>query len=407
MAASRKPRGEIAPSLLAAAAELLEEEGHAEFSLRAVSGRANVPASAVTYHFGSRDGLARAVFAQAVAAERRLLETALEGVAPLDEAMLGDFLHDGLLRRIGGERRHTVVLLEALALVMRDPDAQAAIADLLDAECRFLAALCPALDRAAQMGLVFWLMGELPCWLVLADDPAFRLASAESARRAVPALQGKPLPAGGDRWWRRYRTDPVDTVEGPPLDGTKLAIADAVADIVYSRGYREATYRQVAKRAGVSMSSLLHHFGNGEAMIRAGYQQLFRNVNRRVRQWAEERKEGRPAESFGEIVVRSIQDGHFQDRMSEIAMALLVRKDSLLMPLVVLTRRQRGAITCRMALGWGAGEDERAAYWPRAEISSLCSSGLMPFSGAITRSQGWRPLVVALFDRLSARAPAE
>jgi len=402
---ARKTRGEVPAGLLTAAADLLEEVGHVDFSLRAVSSRAGVPASAVTYHFGSRDGLARAVFAQAVTVEQELLSAVLREAVPVDDDMLGDFLSDYFLRRMGQERRHTVVLLEALHLVMRDPEAQPVIADLIDAECRFLADLCPALDMVARLGLVFWLMCELPCWLVLADAPAFRLASAESARRAVLAMQGRSLPVEGDRWWRRYRTDPVEAIEEHPLAGTKLAIADAVAEIVWSRGYREATYRAVAKRAGVSMSSLRHHFGSGEAMIRAGYEQLFRNVNRRVRQWAEERNDERPRESFGETLVRSIQDGHFQDRVPETATALLARKDPLLLPLVVLTRRQRGAITCRIALGWGATESARAEYWPRAEISSLCSSGLMAFSGAITRRQDWRPLLVTLFDRLSARAP--
>lgn len=82
--------------ILDAAERLYSERGIAGTSLRAVTAEAGVNVAAVHYHFGSKDGLTRALVvrrAAAVNAERvRLLEKAESHGAPALEAVLDAFL---------------------------------------------------------------------------------------------------------------------------------------------------------------------------------------------------------------------------------------------------------------------------------------------------------------------------
>jgi len=78
--------------ILDVAEELFAENGFGATSMRAITGRAGVNLSAVNYHFGSKDGLVRAIVArrlQPMNTERlrrlRLLEQTSQGAVPLDD----------------------------------------------------------------------------------------------------------------------------------------------------------------------------------------------------------------------------------------------------------------------------------------------------------------------------------
>ncbi len=98
--------------LLDAAEALFAEHGFAETSLRKITARAKANLAAVSYHFGSKDELIRAVFArrlEPLTEERLARLTALEagGRAVTVEAALAAFIEPSLrLRREGphGER---------------------------------------------------------------------------------------------------------------------------------------------------------------------------------------------------------------------------------------------------------------------------------------------------------------
>ena len=398
MADGSHGRDGTAGLLLAAAHDLLAEQGHGAFSLRAVSGRAGLPASAITYHFGGRDGFVRAVFVDQLRREKERLDNA-RPPSGLDDGMLAEFLADRVRRSAIAERRDFGALLEALALVMRDRAASDAVNAMIDDEMDYLGALKPDLDVVARLGLTLWQMAELCCWLVLDGSAEFRLASMEGARRAVLAVQGLAIPPEAVRWQLRYRLDPTEMPEDDGLRGTKGMIADKVAEIMASGGVRQATYREIAHRAGISMSSLLHHFGSGEAMIRAGCGRMVQRWDQMARAWIAEKRRQNPGMSFGAIM----HSGLFEEdpgRFPELAVALLARHDPDLVPLVEITRRQRGVITSRIAPE-GETDASREAHWARAEISSLCSSAAHLLRLALAARQDRRPVLIALFDRLA------
>ena len=90
-AGTARERGGAAERLLAAGARLFAERGYADVSTRALTQTADVNLSAITYHFGGKEGLYRAVIA------RLLRET-----EPLRSALIGDVR--GGIARAGADR---------------------------------------------------------------------------------------------------------------------------------------------------------------------------------------------------------------------------------------------------------------------------------------------------------------
>ena len=103
-AGAARERGGAAERLLAAGERLFAERGYADVSTRALTRAAAVNLSAITYHFGGKEGLYRAVIA------RMLRET-----EPLRRALIED-IRDGVARA-GADR--PALARVALSLVRR------------------------------------------------------------------------------------------------------------------------------------------------------------------------------------------------------------------------------------------------------------------------------------------------
>ncbi|TDC69957.1 TetR/AcrR family transcriptional regulator [Streptomyces hainanensis] len=148
--------------ILDAAEELFGAQGYAATSLRAVTEAAGVNVAAVNYHFGSKEGLLRAVVARAmgsVNAERgrRLDELTAAGGVPGAADLVRIFVETGasLVRR-HGPRGPRVARLIGRVVCEPDPQIRRLFADEVSpVEGRYLQALTAALPELPPEDVAF------------------------------------------------------------------------------------------------------------------------------------------------------------------------------------------------------------------------------------------------------------
>ncbi len=159
-----EPATDTKLALLDAAEAMIAQHGFAGASLRAITSRAGTNLAAVSYHFGSKEKLARAVIARylgPVNVERiRLLDEAEHraangkpGLEPLVRAFVGPVV------RFGGERpdrgRH---FAQICGRAMTQPDPvlrESLLGELAEAIRRFKAAFARALPELSRQELLW------------------------------------------------------------------------------------------------------------------------------------------------------------------------------------------------------------------------------------------------------------
>ncbi len=264
---------EIAGLLIEASFDLVAKGGWANFSLRAVAESIGAAGSAASHRFGDRAGLVAAVCDAAIEREIVQMERFLPGVRTDGYDDLVSVLYEWLEQRVRWNRKQARACGELLLVSFRDPSFRSF--GLRWAElCRgLIVRLCPTLSEDSALALAAFLSAEIPYWLLLADDPEFRLESHESLRRV--ARLG--VDAAGDlptAWLQRGLVLP-DARRPLSLSGTKLKIVLATAQIIENSGAQAVTHREIAKRSGASLSSLTYHFESLDDLIRNGFHLLF------------------------------------------------------------------------------------------------------------------------------------
>ena len=272
--ADRSPfEDEVAGLLLEASFDLLAKGGWANFSLRAVAESIGAAGSAASHRFGDRAGLIAAVCDAALERERGDMGRFLPNVQVEDADQLASVLYEWLERRVRWNRKQARTCSELLLVSYRDR-AFGVFARRWVETCRqMVARLMPGLSQAASESVASFLSVEAAYWLLLADDPQFRLASGEALRRVVRLSQdcGEGLPT----FWLEQGMRLPDARRPVELTGTKLRIIEATVAIILDSGVQAVTHREIAKRSGASLSSLTYHFGSLNDLIRHGFQMLF------------------------------------------------------------------------------------------------------------------------------------
>lgn len=322
-------------ALIDSALALLAEGGRGDFSLRKVAERLGVSGSAASHRFGDRAGLVAEVCNAALAQEKADLARFAQRLPSLDASVdtIAPVLVEWLDQRARWSRTQTRISCELILMSYREPEVARYGVQLNALYLDFLGRLCPDLAESARGLLVLYLIAEAPNWLALADDSQFKLLSQETARRAAA------MALGGDaetpNFWvnfniaRSLGSSQAAAEEG--ASGSKARIALSVAQIIADEGAHAVTHRAIAKAAGVSLSSLMHHFGKRGDLIRAGVQRLFRSPSPGV-------------DALGATPVAAFE------------LALYVLTDPFLAPLTADVRRRQGLGRPNDGRGVGARE---------------------------------------------------
>lgn len=273
MALGRPHSDEIVGRLIEASFDLVAKGGWINFSLRAAAESIGAAGSAASHRFGDRAGLVLAVGDAAIATESAQMDGFLPGAAAAGPDDLAALLYEWLEQRARSDRGQARVCAELLLAAFRDPGLSH-FGPRWAGLCRgLIERLYPAVSDQAARRLAAFLTVEAPCWLLLAEDPQFRLESQESLRRMAQLSLRVPgdLPVS---WLKRGLGLP-DSRRPQAFLGTKQAIIQATAQLIHEGGALAVTHRAIAKRSGVALSSLTYHFDSLDDLIRHGFQRLF------------------------------------------------------------------------------------------------------------------------------------
>jgi AcrR family transcriptional regulator len=160
--ANRQPAVSTRQRLLDAAERSFVEHGYEGTTLRALAAEAGANIAAVNYHFGSKDGLLKAVVSRAMGPinaerDRRLATLEAEPDAPSIEQVVRAFVEPGLdLARYHGDRGPAVARFIGAVLLDPSPRIRQLFADHVDpVEGRYLEALGHALVDHDSATVVF------------------------------------------------------------------------------------------------------------------------------------------------------------------------------------------------------------------------------------------------------------
>jgi AcrR family transcriptional regulator len=315
---------EIGPALIDSGLEVLAEGGGAEFSLRRAGERIGLAGSAASHRFGNREGFLAAVGQAALDREVLELERFCADLPaiPCEVAPLASTLVEWLDHRARWSRRQARTICELVLMSYRYPSAHSFNQHYLTLLCAFLRRLCPGLPPGGSQLIALFLIAEAPNWLLLADEAAFKMLSAETAARIVALAIGAAAPTS--TFWLEYShaRPELSTARLPnsAASGTKQRILDVVVRMIEEEGPQAVTHRAISANAGVSLSSLMHHFGKRGDLLRAGIQELFRQKLSAKSEHASLRTAAAPYE-----------------------LALYALQDPFLAPLAAAVRRKQGA----------------------------------------------------------------
>lgn len=185
-------------SILDAAERLFARQGHDNTSMRQITSDAGVNLSAVNYHFGSKDGLVRAVFQRRLAAlndERRQrlndLEAQAQG-APLKPSQIVEAYFEPLVRHAYRNGQHETPFVPLVERSMSDPNGFIRAlfvrehADVID---RFRIALQRALPNVTEDHILWrfhFMLGATSYAIMGADALRTALGLPEDTRNAAP-----------------------------------------------------------------------------------------------------------------------------------------------------------------------------------------------------------------------------
>jgi AcrR family transcriptional regulator len=341
---------EVAGLLLEASFDLLARGGWGNFSLRAVADSIGAAGSAASHRFGDRAGLVAAVCDAAIDREGDEMARFLPGIQVGAGDELAAALYEWLEQRVECNRRQARVCSELLLVSYREPAFHTFSGRWVETCRGMVARLAPSFDDEASRAVAGFLAVEIAYWLLLADDPLFRLASGEALRRIVMVAQGStdPLPV----FWLRRGLDLPDARRPVQLTGTKQRIIEATTRIILDSGVQAVTHREIAKRSGASLSSLTYHFESLDDLIRNGFQMLFSTGT------------GRPVPAMPHRAVACYE------------MVVQALRDPFLAPLAATLRRHLG---CELFGDVVRSDDPQV--WARCEAEAVMRTALVLTGG--------------------------
>jgi len=348
--------------LIDAAADLIAAGGVRAASVRATAQAAGVSASAVSYHFGGREGLHAAAFAQARASAFQRQARALEDLARFrpGPGHLGDWLAAWCASFASAPGLPGLVRSELLLQAERRADLAPEARAWLSADRRFASAL---LDAFGLTGRDAGVLAEMLRALddiapANADSPARTAWLISAARHAGARIAGVRPPETAWRPLIETVARQTPTPAAPQPGSTPEAILDGAIRLMARDGAGAITHRSLAAECGVSLALTTHHFTNRGAILQAAFDRLYTRL-------AEDARAASPRASAAPDSVDAFHDGlagvglelDGALRVELAAMDELVtaaRRDPALEPLALHLLAERGQTLFAMLDGWEA-----------------------------------------------------
>ncbi|WP_374471896.1 TetR family transcriptional regulator [Phenylobacterium sp.] len=273
--------------LLAEATHLLALEGAGAITARALAARTGLSLSATNYHFGGREGLLAACFAEACARAResraRWLDQLPAGPAP--DACLGWLQSLALEPPHGGD--HPLALLRELRLAARrDAGLRPLAAADLEDESRFWRAAVVRFGRDTAEAPLFAHFvaglggGHAGPRLELAE----RAWMFETCRRFLGRLDHDRARTSGWDGWRQARLAAASDSRPPEqMSEARLRLLEACVAVVGRGGLPGLTHRAVAAAAGVPLATVTRNFPTRSELVRGTFSHLHGRVQTRSR----------------------------------------------------------------------------------------------------------------------------
>lgn len=266
---------------------LLGEQGLEGLSLRALASRLGVSASSLIYKYGSRDGLLVDLLQELVAQKSSILDAASIrfGEAELAAADI-PALARAYLTEQTTQRRLLHLALWEYELIARPEDELYKLLCVWRANDAEFWAVC--LKRAGLRSDLadVWSSGVVAIsrLLLIGEPNAVRLAWVEDViNRLFDRLFAQTVRREGDSLWRHMSEVDLTTLSALPEEGTTAQkIIRAACDVILSNGCAGVSHRTIAKAAGVSLSSMTHHFATLDDIFFAAFAMIYRDASEKA-----------------------------------------------------------------------------------------------------------------------------
>lgn len=274
-------------TLISNAVAVIAEQGMRGLSLRAVAERAGISLGSLNYQIGDRAALVEAVIADCAARLRGWHDdwlARLEGMPVTDPAVLASAVSAYLEDAAARQPQLAVSLAELLVWAAQQPGGVPGFAAIVAEHARFWTAvlgdhpdgtrLAAAIGAYCRDEIVFTLaLRHLPEYRLLRDATLARLAAGFAA--TGPYRDDALF----DRLVANAAGPAAGVFEAPELGTAKrAAIAGWAADVIEGQGIAALTHRAVAAVGKVSASTIVHHFGPKDELLRAGLEAQYRRM---------------------------------------------------------------------------------------------------------------------------------
>ncbi|WP_047099808.1 TetR family transcriptional regulator [Sphingomonas sanxanigenens] len=274
-------------TLISNAGAVIAAQGMRGLSLRAVAERAGISLGSLNYQIGDRAALVEAVIAdgcETLAAWHDGWLARLAGVALDEPAVLASIILAYLEDAAAQQPHLAISLAELLVWAGQQPGGVAGFAPVVAEHDRFWTAalgdhpdgarLAAAIGGYCRDEIVFTLaLRHLPEYRLLRDATVARLAAgfAPTGPFRDDALFDRLVAAAAG---------PAAGVSAAPELATekRAAIAGWAADVIEAQGVAALTHRAVAAVGKVSASTIVHHFGPKDELLRAGLEAQYRRM---------------------------------------------------------------------------------------------------------------------------------
>lgn len=329
-------------SVRRAALALVSTQGIKGLSLRALAQQMGLSLGSLSYRVGDKSALTALILNQEEKERVAWRAQWIERTALLDltePRILAAVLCAYLDEAAYNQREASILFCELLLDAMRVPENYSGLLDLIGEEERFWTQMLGPRHPAADLldpAIAAYCRDELPFTLAANGDPDYRLLRMATISRVTEGLAGRGAdlaPHFGTLTAAMARGGPLqDAAADLPEGSRKAELAEHVAALILESGVASVTHRLVAAHAGVSNSSIAHHFRTSRELVEAGLNALILRARNALR--------SEPLDDVhGLAMVRATH-----------SIALAATRDPMLVPAAIDMRRRRAEnVRARMA----------------------------------------------------------